>query len=199
MMEHFIPEDNMSSDGVHNKYIRQQMLEPLHTVDDKEFTKQEILGVLEKFDPSKALGEDGRNSDILLQTYKCFPNFFTEIYNECLRRGYFPKEWKRSIILPIVKPGKEESTEVTKYRPISLLNVGGKVLEKPLINRINHHVLCNRLLNENQYGFLPQESKVNAAMAAKGFVQENLQQKKFVVLVSLDVKGVFDAHGGLAY
>jgi len=53
------------------------MVEPLHTVDNEEFTKQEILGVLEKFDSSKVPGEDGMNSDILLQTYKCFPNFFT--------------------------------------------------------------------------------------------------------------------------
>jgi hypothetical protein len=102
MMEHFMREDSVSSEGVHHKCIRQQTLEPLHTVDDEKFTKQEILGVLEKFDPSKAPGEDGMNSDILLQTYKCFPNFFTEIYNECLKRGYFPKEWKRSIILPII-------------------------------------------------------------------------------------------------
>jgi hypothetical protein len=133
------------------------------------------------------------NSDILMQTYKCFPNFFTEICNERLRRGYFPKEWKLSVILPIVKPGKEEITEVTKYRLISLLNVGGKVLEKLLFDRINHHVLYNRFLNENQYGFLPQKSTADAAMAAKGFVQENLQQKKSLVMISLDVKGAFDA------
>jgi hypothetical protein len=30
-------------------------------------------------------------------------------------------------------------------------------------------------------------------MAAKGFVWEHLQQKKFVVMISMDVKGAFDA------
>jgi hypothetical protein len=70
--------------------------------------------VLEKFDPSKSSGEDGLNRDILLKIFKCFPTFFTEIY-ECLRKGYFPKQWKRSIIITIVKPGKEVSTYVTKY------------------------------------------------------------------------------------
>jgi len=42
----------------------QQTLEPLRVVDDEEFTKQEILGVLEKFDSIKVPGEDGMNSDI---------------------------------------------------------------------------------------------------------------------------------------
>jgi len=140
LMDHFVPVDSVNSDGVHHQRIRQQVFEPLLTTKDEEFTKQEILAVLEKFDPSKAHGEDALNSDVLLHTFKGFPNFFTEIYNECLRSGHFPKQWKRSVILPIVKPGKEGCNAVNKYRPISLLNVGGKVLEKLLIDRINHHV-----------------------------------------------------------
>ena len=91
------------------------------------------------------------------------------------------------------KPGKEGRTEVTKYWPISLLNVGGKVFEKLLIDRINHHVFSNRLLNENRYGFLPQKSTVDAALAVKSFIRENLQQKNCVVLVGFDVRGAFDA------
>ena len=45
---------------------------------------------------------------------------------------------ERANIVPIVKPGRENSTAVSKFRPISLLNVGAKVLEKLLINRIMH-------------------------------------------------------------
>jgi hypothetical protein len=174
MMDQFIPEDNESGDKTYHKDIRERTNEPLNTIDDDdEFTKHEILAVLEKFDPTKATGEDGLNSDILLQTYKCFPNLFTEIYNECIIRGYFPVQWKRSVIIPIVKPGKDGSTESTKYRPISLLNVGGKVLEKLLIDRINHHIHSYRLLNGNQHRFIPQKSTVDAAMAVKGFAREN--------------------------
>jgi len=167
MMEHFIPEDSESTKGLHHTGIRQQTMERLNTIDDEEFTKQEILAALEKFDPSKAPGEDGLSSDILLQTFRCFPNFFTEIYNECLRRGYLPAQWKRSIIIPIVKQGKKENVEASKCRLISLLNVGGKGLIKLLIDRINHHIFSHSLLSGNQYGFLPQKSTVDAAMAAK--------------------------------
>jgi hypothetical protein len=134
--------------------------------------------VLEKFDPGKAPGEDGQNSEILLKTFKHFPTFLTGIYNECLRKGYFPKQWKHSIIIPIIKPGKEGSTEVTKYRLIGLLNVGGKVHEKLLIDRINHHIFSNSLLNGNQYGFLPQKSTIDAALAVQSFIRENLTTKE---------------------
>ena len=92
-----------------------------------------------------------------------------------------------------MKPVKEGINEVCKYRPISLINIGGKVLEKLLIDRINHHLHSNSLLNKNQYGFLSHKSTVNATLAAKNFAQAHLQQGKVVIMTSLDVKGAFDA------
>lgn len=115
MMEYFLPEDNESSDSAHHKFIRQLAAEPLDTIDGEEFTKEEIQAVLEKFGPDEAPVEDGLDRDILLRIFKAIPTFLTEIYNECLRKGFFPKQWKHSTIIPIVKPGKEGSTEVTKY------------------------------------------------------------------------------------
>jgi len=70
-------------------------------------------------------------------------------------------------MLPTVKPGKESSYEVSKYRPISLLNTGGKVLEKLMINRIYHHIHTKEHINKNQYGFRPQKITIDAVMALK--------------------------------
>jgi hypothetical protein len=47
MIEHFIHEDSENSDSAHHKHIRHEIEEPLHTPDDVEFTKEEILAVLE--------------------------------------------------------------------------------------------------------------------------------------------------------
>jgi len=115
------------------------------------------------------------------------------MYNACLRKEVFPKRRKTAKLIPIVKPGKENSDEVSKFRPISLLNTGGKVLEKLLINRINHNVFARDIMNKNQYGFTPQRSTSDAAMAVKEFVEEGLAAGEITVLISLDVKGAFDA------
>jgi hypothetical protein len=66
------------------------------------------------------------------------------------------------------------------------------VVEKLLINRINHHVFAQDIINKNQYGFTPQRSTTDAAMPVKGFVQEGLAAGEIIVLISLDIKGVFD-------
>jgi len=52
-MVYFIHEDSDSSDSVHHKSISQLAVEPLDTLDDVQFTKEEILAVLETFDPRK--------------------------------------------------------------------------------------------------------------------------------------------------
>jgi len=87
-----------------------------------------------------------------------------------LEDGLLPQIWKRAKIIPIVKPGKETIDDISKYRPISLINTAAKVLEKVLINRIMHHIYSNNLTSKNQYGFTPHTSTVDATMALKDFV-----------------------------
>jgi len=91
------------------------------------------------------------------------------------------------------KTRKRKPTFFSKFRPISLLNTGRRVLEKLLINRINHHVFAHDIMNKNQFGFTPQKSTTDAAMAVKGFVEEGLSAGEIIVLISLNVKGAFDA------
>jgi hypothetical protein len=149
---------------------------------------QEIRNTDEAMNNKKAPGEDGITGEIYNYTFKTLPKYLTAMYNGCLKHAIFPTRWKKAKLIPIVKPGKEKSYDVTKYRPISLLNVGGKVLEKLLINRINHHVFT-----KNQFGFTPQKSTTDAAMALKDFVQEGFRSGEVAVLVSLDAEGAFNS------
>jgi hypothetical protein len=92
---------------------------------------------------------------------------------------------KKVKILPIIKPGKENSTEVTKFRPISLTNVAGKILEKLLINRIMHVVYRNELAKRNQYGFTPQKIAIDAAIEVKEYLEEGRREYGSILNCSL--------------
>lgn len=109
------------------------------------------------------------------------------------KNGIFPERWKNAKIIPIMKPHTQNSEDITKYRPISLLNIGGKILEKALITRINHHMYSMEFLNRNQYGFIPQKSTTDAVMALKEFVQEGFTKREIRVIVSLDVEEAFNS------
>jgi len=71
-------------------------------------------------------------------TFERFPRLVTSLYNGCLRKGCFPRGWKRARIIPLTKPEKENCNDTSKYGSISLPNVGRKVLVKLLINEIMH-------------------------------------------------------------
>jgi len=71
--------------------------------------------------------------------------------------------------------------------------MGGKILDKLLINRINYHLYKNELLSKRQYGFTPQRNTIDAAMEAKSFIQPILENKGLVIMTSLDVQGAFDS------
>ena len=115
------------------------------------------------------------------------------MYNGCLKNGIFPERWQMPKIIPIMKPHTQNSEDVTKYRPISLLNIGGKIMEKALITRINHHMYTTEFLNRNQYGFIPQTNTTDSVMALKEFVQEGFSKGEITVIVSLDVEGAFNS------
>ena len=155
MLEHFTPEDKEEEDNDYHKIARSRAREPVDTADDKCFTVEETRRVITSMDNKKAPGIDGITGEVYKSVFEIFPEYLTAMYNSCLDRGIFPKRWKTAKMIPIVKPGKENSDEPSKFRPISLLNVGGKVLEKMLINRINHQIYSHALMSGNQYGFMP--------------------------------------------
>ena len=83
--------------------------------------------------------------------------------------------------------------EVSKFGPINLINVGGRVLEQMLINRIMHHAYSNNLFNHDHFGFTPRKSATDAALAVKEYLEDGMREGHIAILVSLDVKGAFDA------
>jgi hypothetical protein len=88
---------------------------------------------------------------------------------------------------------QKDSNDPSKYRPISLINVEGKLLEKLLITRIMHHLHKTSFLNHNQFGFIHQKSTTDAAMTVKQFIEPELERRRVVIMTSLDVKGAFGA------
>jgi len=109
-----------------HKIARAQALEPADTDDDIDFTVEETSKAVVSMDKKKAPGEDGITGEVYKSAFEVFPRYITTMYNGCLRRGVFPKRWKTAKLIPTVKPGKENRDDVSKFRPISLLNKEGK-------------------------------------------------------------------------
>jgi hypothetical protein len=192
MLENLLTEGR-EEETLQHKNIRKNLEQAINTSEDEEFSREEIKYTIDSFNQKKAPGIDGITGRIYQRTFNIFPRAITALYNQCLKRGCFPKSWKTAKIIATIKPGKENSMGPSNYRPISLLNMGGKVLEKLLINRINHQLYKHELLTDKQFGFTPQKSTKDAAMEAKQFIKPVLEKRGMVIMTSMDAKGAFDA------
>lgn len=158
---------------------------------DPPFTTLELETALKDFNTKKAPGNDGLTVDICAKVITLDPSIFLSLANKCLELGYFPKIWKEATVVLLKKPGKTDYTKPKAYRPIGLLPVMGKILEKILINRIKWHIIPS--LNPKQYGFMPQKSTEDSLYDMMNYIRTKLNEKKLIVLVSLDIEGAFDS------
>nr|XP_034833570.1 uncharacterized protein LOC117990212 [Maniola hyperantus] len=113
------------------------------------------------------------------------------LHHRCLEISFFPVLWKQATVIVLRKPGKSDYSQVKSYRPIGLLPVLGKVLEKMIVRRIRWHLLPKA--NPRQYGFVPQRGTEDSLCDLVQHIRNNLDNKLINVVVSLDIEGAFDS------
>jgi hypothetical protein len=197
LLNSLFPTDSTLNDKEIHTQIRARAETEYTQQSDLLFSQTEVTSIIESQDKSKSPGLDGFTADIIKKFNSINQEFLTEVYNKCLKFGLFPDIWKIIVVKILKKPNKSDYTSPKAYRPISLLSVFAKVLEKLLINRISFYLKSNNLLNENQFGFMPQKSTIDAINRAVNFVKNTFETKGYALLIALDISGAFDNAFGL--
>lgn len=117
----------------------------------------EIKSIVARSRPYKAAGSDGVINLLLKRLPDSAFSFLADIFNECLRQSYWPKHFASAKVIAIPKAGRKCSN-ISDFRPISLLNSTGKLFERIIYSRISDYGNINNIFNANQFGFRPQHS-----------------------------------------
>ena len=96
-----------------------------------------LCKVEDVFEMSKASGPDGISGRMLKYTACSIAPALTKIFNLSISTGIVPDEWKLSHVVPIPKSNKYD--DVSGYRPISLLSICSKMLEKHVSHLLMEH------------------------------------------------------------
>ncbi|XP_026331400.1 uncharacterized protein LOC113238780 [Hyposmocoma kahamanoa] len=195
LAETFFPQDSENEDSAAHRYIRKSAEdgnkwthgEPC----DPEFTIEELNTAALSFNVKKAPGKEGFTADICRAAIGTNPEAFLALYNRCIALAQFPTIWKEATIVVLPKHGKEDYTLPKSYRPIGLLPVLGKILEKMLIKRIRWHTMPK--MSRRQYGFTPQRSTEDSLYVMMKHIRDKLEERKLISLISLDIEGAFDS------
>ena len=103
-------------------------------------------------DISKSAGPDDINASMLKELAVVISKPLSMLFNNSLKMGTVPSEWKMAYIAPIHK--KNDRKMVSNYRPISLTCITCKVMEKIIYQQIIDHIQINNYISDSQHGFL---------------------------------------------
>lgn len=102
--------------------------------DHGEFTQQEVEAVIKNLKKDVSPGPDNLTTEFIQILHQKTKTFFVNLFNSCLKIGYFPKDWKVSKI--ILFPKKKNQSTPSDYRPIAINSIFEKILEKLLKDRL---------------------------------------------------------------
>lgn len=156
------------------------------------FKLHEIELAISAMKNGKAPGPDGITVEVCKVLLNLYPEWFINCYNKCLTLGYFPRCWKIAKVVLIPKPNKDVGL-CSSYRPICLLSVFGKVLDKIICNRLTYYLESRELLNDRQYGFRKGRSSVNAVGNIVRKVHNEKSKGNGTCLISLDLSNAFNS------
>lgn len=100
----------------------------------RRITVEETIKMIEGIDISKSSALDNLSSRLLKDAFLALPIHLTYIFNLSIDTAEFPESWKRSNVVLIPKEGVRDNPN--NYRPISLLPLPGKLLEKLVHTRL---------------------------------------------------------------
>ena len=152
-------------------------------------TEDEVFKYINE-NKSNAAGYDGLYPRIIKYTADITKKPLAYMINQSFKTGIFPEELKVAKIIPLHKKGKK--TDVANKRPISILNVFGKIFEKAIHKRLSTYLEEFELLTPLQHGFRKNHSTESALLSFIQKMYDTINERKRAIALFIDFSKAFD-------
>ena len=170
-----------------------EQLSITYTVNSKILCNEEVYQLLSSLDVTKPNGPDGISARTLKHTATSITPLITKLFNLSLRTGHnLVSAWKQSLVVPIPKSNNNKGSP-NNYRPISLLSVLSKLLERHMHKMLTEHFCTHHPLSNSQWGFSAGKSTVTALLMTTHEWFQRLEEGKEICAVFFDFKKAFDS------
>ena len=188
--------DNLVSDLFKNNKIDSTDFQSYcHTRIDKSIyiepaDKSELLKLVNKLRKSKSPGPDNVGPGLVKEVIEAIVDPLLHIYNLSLTKGIVPDKLKTAKVVPIHKKG--DRSQACNYRPISLLSVFDKLLERLMYDRLYSFLTKHTVLYKYQFGFRKKYSTALALIEVMDNIYSKLDEQHYVLGIYLDLQKAFD-------
>ena len=209
-LDNFVSESDDEKARLFNKYFQSVFTKcsfhlppisdlptPQSCIGQITITESEVYQNLASLDPHKAMGCDEISPKVLKHCALPLYQPLHRLFSLCLAQNFVPLEWRTHLIKPIFKSG--DRNNIRNYRPISLLCVVSKILERIVYNHLIDFV--NTSVSNHQFGFLRKRSTLQQLLILTNTIADSLNRNVQTDVVYLDFRKAFDsvAHNELLY
>ena len=150
----------------------------------------EVLNLINEMDPKKASDVYDISPKYILDSKVFLADALSKLFNKSVEEHCFPDNLKFAKVLPLHK-GKSKM-DCKNYRPISLLPLFSKIMERLMYNRLLSFINKHNILYEHQYGFQVGKSTELAINSLLTNTIEAFEGKKKNICIFLDFAKAFD-------
>jgi hypothetical protein len=155
-----------------------------------EVTRHEVEQALSGTSNKSAPGPSGIGYKLVKWAFAAHPEFILDIYTSALHLGHHP--WMSATVVIIPKPNKPDYSAAKAYRPVSLLECFGKVLEKIVANRFLSDCNLHDILPWSQFGSRPYHSATDACTLLRYKASTTINSRRIGGTLLFDISRFFD-------
>ena len=178
-----------------SKLWEQDATPPAEGVEIEEkawLTQARFRTAVKSFKKGKTPGPDEFRAECLAALHPKSVEFILDMFNASISLGYVPWEWRKVKVIFLPKAGKDDYTNRRSFRPISLMSVLFKTLERLVLWHLEETTLHRNPIHHNQFGFRKGRSTDHALSKVVNYIEKGINSQRYVLGVFCDIAGAFD-------
>ena len=174
-----------------SSYMKKHADRNQHEILLQDITSADVIEVCKKFTPKTSCDASGMQQNIILSDIELLAPVLAHLVNKSQKTGIFPEGGKIARVIPVYK-NKGSKNMFGNYRPISLLPVFSKIIERLIYDKLFEFLVRYQILFESQYGFRSGRNTTHATLDFIKSIEEAIESNQYAIGIFCDLSKAFD-------